>query len=190
MEKVEGKTLDYSDFITVKAKPGYSPKFVKNELLQYGVADRVQTSTDVLAKNMGKILQSYAILNMVSLFVSIVIATVVLFIVITIKTINSRKQIGVLKAIGVDKEVIMHAYGFQVILLSLMGIALGVILTLPLNVYMQYNPVVTIEWSASLYITPMDLVMNSVILFAVSLIAGYVPAYQIAREDIQSGMRA
>ncbi|WP_321506131.1 ABC transporter permease [uncultured Methanoregula sp.] len=190
MEQAEGKPLDYADFITVKAKPGYSPKFVKTELLQYGVADRVQTSTDVLAKNMGKILQSYAILNLVSLFVSIVITTVVLFIVITIKTINARKQIGVLKAIGVDKEVIMHTYGFQVIILSLMGIALGVIMTMILNKFMEYYPVVTVDWSASLYITPMDLVMNSVILFAVSIVAGYVPAYQVSREDIQSGMRA
>ena len=190
MEMAEGKPLDYADFVTVKTKPGYSPKFVKNELLQYGVADRVQTSTDVLAKNMGKILQSYAILNLVSLFVSIVITTVVLFIVITIKTINARKQIGVLKAIGVDKEVIMHTYGFQVIILSLLGIALGVIMTLILNKFMEYYPVVTVDWSASLYITPMDLVMNSLILFAVSIVAGYVPAYQVSREDIQSGMRA
>jgi len=190
MEQVEAKTLENAEYITVKAKPGYSEKFIKNELIQYGIPDRVQTSTDVLAKNMGRVLQSYAIINVVSMFVSVIITVVVLFIIITIKTINSRRQIGILKAIGVDKEVIMHNYGFQVIILAVLGIILGIILALLLNVYMTYNPIVTADWTTSLYMTPMDLVMNSLILFIAAIVAGYLPAYQVSREDIQSAMRA
>jgi len=190
MEQVVGKKLDEAEYITVKVKPGYSEKFVKDELQQYGVSQRVQTTSDVLSKNMGRSLQSFAIINMVSLVVSIIITTVVLFIVITIKTISSRKQIGILKAIGVDKEVIMHNYGFQVIILGILGIVLGILLTLVLATYMAYNPIVTPDWSATLYITPMDLFINSLILFVAAIVAGYVPAYQISREDIQTAMRA
>jgi len=190
MELVEGNTLDKADYITVKSKPGYSEKFIKDELQQYGVYQKVQTTSDLLAKSMGKALQSFAIINMVSMIVSIIITTVVLFIVITIKTINSRRQIGILKAIGVDKEVIMHNYGFQVIILAILGIILGIFLTLLLAVYMAYHPIVTPEWSASLYLTPMDLITNSLILFVAAIIAGYVPAYQVSREDIQTAMRA
>jgi len=192
MEQVEGKTLDKADLIKVKAKPGYSEQFIKNELLQYGVGvtGKVQTTSDLLSKSMGRALQTFAIINMVSLVVSIIITTVVLFIVITIKTISSRKQIGILKAIGVDKEVIMHNYGFQVIILGILGIILGIIITLILSVYMTYHPVVTPAWSATLYITPLDLLINSVILFIAAIVAGYVPAYQISREDIQTAMRA
>jgi putative ABC transport system permease protein len=192
MEMVEGKTLDKADYITVKAKPGYSEKFIKNELLAYGVGvnGQVQTMTDLLSKSIGKVLQSFAIINAVSLIVSVIITTVVLFIVITIKTLNSRKQIGILKAIGVDKQVIMHNYGFQVIILGILGIILGIIITLLLAAYMSVHPIVTPEWSAYLYITPWDLLTNSVILFCAAVIAGYVPAYQVSREEIQSAMRA
>jgi putative ABC transport system permease protein len=190
MEQVEGKPLDNADYITVKAKPGYSEKFIKDELQQYGVSQKVQTTSDLLSKSMGRALQSFAIINMVSLIVSIIITTVVLFIVITIKTINSRRQIGILKAIGVDKEVIMHNYGFQVIILAILGIILGVIITSLLALYMAVHPLVTPEWSATMYLTPMDLVTNSLILFAAAIIAGYVPAYQVSREDIQTAMRA
>jgi len=190
MEQVEGAPLDKADYITVKSKPGYSEKFIKDELQQYGVSQKVQTTSDLLSKSMGRALQSFAIINMVSLIVSVIITTVVLFIVITIKTINSRRQIGILKAIGVDKEVIMHNYGFQVIILAILGIILGIFLTLLLAVYMAYHPIVTPEWSASLYLTPMDLVTNSLILFVAAIIAGYVPAYQVSREDIQTAMRA
>ena len=189
MEQVEGKALDKAEYVTVKTKPGYSEKFIKDELQQYGVSQKVQTTADLLSKSMGRALQSFAIINAVSLFVGIIITTVVLFIVITIKTINSRRQIGILKAIGVDKEVIMHNYGFQVIILALLGISFGVILTSLLAVYMAYNPIVTPEWSATLYLTPTDLITNSLILFLASVVAGYVPAWQVSREDIQTAMR-
>jgi putative ABC transport system permease protein len=190
MELVEGKPLDYADSILVKAKPGYSEKYIKDELQQYGVSQKVQTTADLLSKSMGRALQSFAIINMVSLIVGIIITTVVLFIVITIKTLNSRRQIGILKAIGVDKEVIMHNYGFQVIIMAVMGISFGVIITSLLALYMAYHPVVTPEWSATLYLTPLDLVINSLILFLASVVAGYVPAWQVSREDIQTAMRA
>jgi len=192
MEQVEGKTLDKANYITVRAKPGYTEQFIKNELLAYGVGvnGNVQTMTDLLSKSVGKVLQSFAIINMVSLVVSVIITTVVLFIVITIKTLNSRKQIGILKAIGVDKEVIMHNYGFQVIILGILGIILGIIITLLLAAYMSVHPIVTPEWSAYLYITPWDILINSVILFCAAVVAGYVPAYQVSREDIQTAMRA
>ena len=60
--------------------------------------------------------------------VSLVIAIVVLFIVIMIKTLNSRRQIGVLKALGVEKSIIIHNYLFQVLLLTLAGAIAGVII--------------------------------------------------------------
>jgi putative ABC transport system permease protein len=190
MALVDPASADSADYITVKAKPGYSEKFIKNELEQYGVSQKVQTTADLLSKSMGRALQSFAIINMVSLIVGIIITTVVLFIVITIKTLNSRRQIGILKAIGVDKEVIMHNYGFQVIIMAVLGIIFGIILTLLIAVYMAAHPVVTPEWSATLYLTPMDLLTNSLILFLASVVAGYVPAYQVSREDIQTAMRA
>jgi putative ABC transport system permease protein len=190
MEQVLGQNpLDYADDITVKTAPGYSDDFVKDELTQYGVSDRVQTTNDLLGKSLGAAFQSFAIINDVSLIVSIIITTVVLFIVITIKTLNSRKQIGILKAIGVDKEVIMHSYGFQVMILAVLGIIFGIIVTSLLAVYMALHPIVTPAWSATLYLTPMDLFTNSLILFLAAIVAGYVPAYQVSREDIQSAMR-
>jgi putative ABC transport system permease protein len=190
MALADPNSIDNADYITVKAKPGYSETFIKNELIQYGVTPKVQTTADLLSKSMGRALQSFAIINLVSLIVSIIITTVVLFIVITIKTINSRKQIGILKAIGVDKEVIMHNYGFQVIILAILGIILGIFIAVLLALYMSIHPIVTPEWSATLFLTPMDLVMNSLILFLAALVAGYVPAYQVSREDIQTAMRA
>jgi putative ABC transport system permease protein len=190
MKEVTGSDLDRASYITVKIKQGYSDQFVKNELLQYGVMEKVQTSQDVLDKSLGRSLESFSIIGFISLIVSLVIAVVVLFIVIMIKTLNNRRQIGILKAIGVDRTVIMNSYGFQVIILSTAGILMGFAFTGLLVIYMTFNPMVTPMFSATPYVTLADLATNGLILFVASVIAGYLPAWKVARENIQDVMRA
>ncbi|MDD1666346.1 MAG: FtsX-like permease family protein [Methanomicrobiales archaeon] len=189
MKEVTGSDLDRASYITVKIKPGYSDQSVKTQLLQYGVMDKVQTSHDVLDKGLGRALASFSIIGFISLLVSLVIAVVVLFIVIMIKTLNNRRQIGILKAIGVDRTVIMNSYGFQVIILSIAGILMGFVFTGLLVLYMTVNPMVTPEFSATPYVTLADLATNGLILFVASVIAGYLPAWKVARENIQDVMR-
>lgn len=189
MQEVTGTALDKASYITVKVKPGYSDQFVKDELLQYGVMDKVQSSHEVLDKSLGRNLASFSIIGFISLLVSLVIAVVVLFIVIMIKTLNNRRQIGILKAIGVDRTVIMNSYGFQVIILSVTGILMGFAFTGLLVFYMTIYPMVTPTFSATPYVTFTDLAANGLILFIASVIAGYLPAWKVARENIQDVMR-
>jgi putative ABC transport system permease protein len=190
MQTVVGECLNYAHYITVRVKSGYSDSFVKNELLQYGVREKVQTTDDLLDKGIGRALASFSIIGFISMIVSLVIAVVVLFIVIMIKTLSNRKQIGILKAIGVEKSVIMHSYGFQVILLSIAGILVGFLFTGLIVVYMTYNPMVTPEFLATPYVTALDLVFNGIILFTASVISGYFPAWKVSRENIRQVIRA
>ena len=67
--------------------------------------------------------RSFAIINLISTAVSLVIATVVIFIVVFINTVNRRRQIGILKAIGIDKGLIVNSYVLQVVFMSVVGIA-------------------------------------------------------------------
>ncbi|MDD1679509.1 MAG: FtsX-like permease family protein [Methanomicrobiales archaeon] len=189
MEEVVGEPLNYAPYITVKVKPGYTESFVQNELLQYGLREKVETTEELLNKGIGRALASFSIIGLISMLVSLVIAVVVIFIVIMIKTLNNRKQIGILKAIGVEKSVIMHSYGFQVIILSIAGILVGFLFTGLIVVYMTYYPMVTPEFSATPYVTPFDLAFNGVVLFVASVIAGYLPAWKVARENIQHAIR-
>jgi putative ABC transport system permease protein len=55
---------------------------------------------------------------------------------------------------------------------------------------MSIHPIVTPEWSATMYLTPLDMLVNSLILFGAAVVAGYVPAWRVAGEDIQKTMRA
>ena len=190
MQDVVGEPLNYAPYITVRVKPGYSESFVKNEILQYGVREQVQTTDDLLDKDIGRAMASFSIIGFVSLIVSLVIAVVVLFIVVMVKTLNNRRQIGILKAIGVEQSVIMNSYGFQVVLLSIAGILVGFLFTGLIVLYMTYCPMVTPSFSATPYVTPLDLAINGIILFLASVIAGYLPAWKVSRENIRQVIRA
>ncbi len=190
MQDVLGEPLDYAPYITVRVKPGYSESFVKNEILQYGVREQVQTTDDLLDKEIGRVMASFSIIGFISLIVSLVIAVVVLFIVVMVKTLNNRRQIGILKAIGVEQSVIMNSYGFQVVLLSIAGILVGFLFTGIIVLYMTYYPMVTPEFSATPYVTALDLAVNGIILFLASVVAGYLPAWKVSRENIRHVLRA
>ena len=75
------------------------------------------------------------------------------------------------------------------VILAIVGF-LGILLTSLLTLYMSVNTVVTPEWSAYIYLTPMDIVTNSLILFGAAIVAGYIPSWRIAQEDIQKSMRS
>lgn len=115
---------------------------MKTQIYRFGIREKVQTWQDILEEAMGRAVQNFAMLNSITIVVSLIIAIVVLFIVIMIKTLNSRRQIGVLKALGVEKSIIIHNYVFQVLILTTLGIIVGTtlvesmvaILTVPISV--------------------------------------------------------
>ncbi|NYT17529.1 MAG: ABC transporter permease [Methanomicrobiales archaeon] len=190
MELVEGRELDQATSVLVKTDPGADENAVKKTLLRYGVQEDVQTWLDFLGNAYRNAVESYAILNNITIVVSLVIAAVVLFVVIMIKTLNSRRQIGILLAIGIKKDIIVNSYLFQVLILAILGIIFGILVVLGLTAYFTAFPIEFPEGSISPYIVPADIGINALYLFLASALAGYIPAWRIANKEILESMRA
>jgi putative ABC transport system permease protein len=190
MELVEGRELDQATTVLVKTDPGADENAVKKTLLRYGVQEDVQTWLDFLGNAYRNAVESYAILNNITIVVSLVIAAVVLFVVIMIKTLNSRRQIGILLAIGIRREIIINSYLFQVLILAILGIIFGILVVLGLTAYFTAFPIEFPEGSISPYIVPADIGINALYLFGASALAGYIPAWRIANKEILESMRA
>lgn len=190
MELVEGRKLDEATSVLVKTDPGTDEDAVKKTLLRYAVQEDVQTWLDFLGNAYRNAVESYAILNTITIIVSLVIAAVVLFVVMMIKTLNSRRQIGILLAIGIRKGIIVNSYLFQVLILASLGIIFGILVVLGLTAYFTAFPIEFPEGNISPYIVPADIATNALYLFAASAIAGYIPAWRIARREILQSMRA
>jgi len=190
MESVLGHPIDDSTGLIIKTTPDLPESQVKQTILRFGVQEKVKTWQDLLEEAFGRAIQSFSIINSVTVIVSLVIAIVVLFIVIMIKTLNSRRQIGVLKAIGVEKSIIINNYLFQVLLLTTAGTIVGIGIVEGMVGLLTLYPIKFPDGDVTPYVTTMDLVTNTILLFIAAAIAGYIPAWRVASEDIMTAMRA
>ena len=63
--------------------------------------------------------------NFIGTAASLIITIVVIFIVISINTVYRRKQIGILKAIGIERPIIIRSYLFQALVIFAIGTFIG-----------------------------------------------------------------
>ena len=189
LESIRGQKVDEATEVLVRTVPGEDAEEVKLTLTGMGIQEQIKTWHDLLGKAFAQVVQSYGVINSISTIVSIVIAIVVIFIVIMIKTLNNKRQIGILKAIGIHRTTITYSYVFQVIILAVMGIIFGLCILVALDRYFSVYPIVFPDGDIRPAFTLADIVSNAVLLFISSAIAGLIPAWLIAREEILDAMR-
>lgn len=190
LESVFGRKVDYATDVIIKTDPDSYEPDVKTQIYRFGIREKVQTWQDILEEAMGRAVQNFAMLNSITIVVSLIIAIVVLFIVIMIKTLNSRRQIGVLKALGVEKSIIIHNYVFQVLILTTLGIIVGTTLVESMVAILTVYPFQFPDGEVTPVVASSDLINNTIMLYIASFIAGYIPAWRVASEDILTAMRS
>jgi len=169
---------DVANQVLVRTTTTGNENAMRLVLMEYGVQEQIWTWEDKSADFLKSIVGSFDIINLVSTLVSLVIAVVVIFIVIFISIVYRRRQIGILQAIGIDRRIIIKSYIFQ-----------GCILLLLLLQYLAANPLVFPGGPVS-PLPETGLIIRSIAgLFAVSLIAGFVPSWLTTREEILSAIR-
>ncbi|OPX74582.1 MAG: FtsX-like permease family protein [Methanoregulaceae archaeon PtaU1.Bin059] len=162
---------------------------MRNTLLSFGVQEKIWTWQEKSANFLNQIIGSFNIINFIGTAVSLVIAIVVIFIVIFINTVYRRKQIGILKAIGIDRSIIIKSYLFQALFIFAIGTLMGGVFLLLILQLLAANPIVFPGGPVAPVVDLPLIVRSTMSLFIVSLIAGYVPAWITTREDILSAIR-
>lgn len=180
---------DQASVILVKTATGGGEEDYKRELLSYGIQEKIQTFQEKAGGFIDQAVQSFNIINTISTFVSLVIAVVVIFIVIFINTVNRRRQIGILKAIGINQQIIINSYLLQVLFITAVGALAGIALTAGVTIYLTAHPLAFPGGPVFPVVETPTVLRSIASLFAVSVVAGYIPAWQIAREDILSAIR-
>lgn len=190
LESVLGEKVDESTEVLVKADRGADVDKVKTALLEAGVQEEVKTWREAITTTVEESIKTFDVIISISTFVSLVIAVVVIFIVITIKAMNQRRQIAILKAIGIHPSTIVRSYLLQVFAICGLGTLLGLVMVGLLGAWFTANPLVFPDGVVVPKFEAAALVENTVWLFAASMAAGFVPAWRITRENIISAMRA
>ena len=188
MERVLG-VKDKGTQILVKAIRNGKEKEYKNTLMEYGIQERIKTYQDKNQDILNQVVTSFNMINGISTAVSLIIAIVIIFIVIFINTVNKRRQIGILKAIGIDKRVIVYSYIFQVLVLATCGSIFGIILASGLIFYLTVDPLIFPGCAVYPVVEPLPIIRSILSIYIVSLISGFVPSYRIANEPILDAIR-
>ncbi len=129
--------------------------------------------------------RTFSILGTVIGAIGIMVASITLFIVIFINAISREKYIGILKAIGIEDNIIKYSYLFQSFFYSLLGSLIGLfILYIILVPYFNENPIDFPFSDGILDVTAQGTIVRIIILFISSMLAGYIPSKIILRKNI------
>jgi putative ABC transport system permease protein len=182
-------TGDTATEILVRGTSSDDAARLKYALMEYGVEEKVKTWDEKGKGILGDAITSFTLIRNIMTVVSLIIASVVVFIVTYINIINRRKQIAILKAIGIRRQIIVGSYLIQVFFLSICGIAAGILLLQGISAFLS---VFRIRFPMG-YLTPeidtATLATSVVLLCIVAVISGYIPARQVTNEEILDAMR-
>jgi len=180
---------DQASVILVKTEVNGREAEYQRELLTYGIQEKVRTYQEKAGGFVDQAIQSFNIINAISTLVSLIIAVVVIFIVIFINTVNRRRQIGILKAIGIDQQIIVNSYVLQVLFITAVVALAGMALDAGVTTYLPAYPLVFPGGPVYPVVETANILQSIASLFAVSVVAGYIPAWRIGREDILTAIR-
>lgn len=183
------KTSDIATEILVKGKSAEDAPDLKYTIMGFGVEEKVKTWSEKSQGILGDAIESLNLINTIMKVVALVVASVVIFIVTYINIINRKKQIGILKAIGIRKQIIEGSYLLQVLFQCACGAVVGILM---LNGIVFALTINQIRFPMGYLVPVIDyssVAFSIVLLSLVSLISAFIPARQVAGEEILDAMR-
>jgi putative ABC transport system permease protein len=174
------------DEFAIKLAPDTPLETVRARILSYGIGALalVQTSEEAIGEFIDEIKDTFSILGNIIGSISVIVASITIFIIIFITAITRQKYIGILKGIGISRLTIELSYVFLSVFYSVLGIAGGLlILYLVLIPYFDANPIdFPFSWGV-LSVTEIGVALRSMILVVTTIIAGYIPAQLIVKRN-------
>jgi len=104
---------------------------------------------------------------------------------IYVNAINKRRQIGILKAIGIKENIVIISYILQALFYAISGIVLGsIIMFYFVEPYFIHHPLMFPIGDITLTIKEFQVTQGVFGLLVAAFIAGLIPAWRAARENI------
>jgi len=117
--------------------------------------------------------------------IGLIVAAVTIFILIFVNVTYKRRQIGILKAIGIQERIIVYSYVLQALFYACSGVVLGALIVFfALVPWFNAHPLDLPIGAISLALNRQRFAANALMLVGAALVAGAIPSWQGARENI------
>lgn len=134
---------------------------------------------------MKSVSSSFTSIDVLMTTVGVIIAAITIFIVIYVDIINRRKQIGILRAIGIGPNILISYYIILALVYATLGILLGSFIFYAVLVpYFQVHPFVLPITDAVLNLKWTEYIIRLEIVTWVAVVSGLVPAAIVTRSKM------
>lgn len=181
-----GRTDGNVDEIAVKLYDTKDGPSVVAQLKEAGFGEyaKIQTFEEALPKFITDIRDTFAILGNLIGGVGLAVASITIFIVIFVNAITRRRYIGILKGIGINSVAIEFSYILQALFYSVVGMAIGLVIVFAvLQPYLTAHPINFPFSDGILVATFSSTALRVIVLFVATLIAGYIPARIVVKQN-------
>lgn len=184
--RIFGRIDRNADQIVIRVEKTGQEADVKTAMTANGLDSyaKLQTYDEGKPKFITDIKNTFNILGTFIGSIGIIVASITIFIIIFINALSRRRHIGILKGIGIERRAIEIAYVLQAAFYALSGSLIGAVITYSLLIpYFDANPIQFPFSDGILVAEPVGTFVRFVVLFVVTLIAGFVPAWLIAKQN-------
>jgi putative ABC transport system permease protein len=185
IEDVFGLDGSKATSVVIRIKNTADSAKVKEKIIGAGVNEPVFTSDEKSDTILRQAMQSIDMINVVSNYVSLIVGAALILIIIYINVLNRKKEIGILKAVGITPRSIVLSYAFISMFYVSMGILAGLVLYFALMYYFTVSPVTFYETITIIPEIQGGLIIQSIFtMLIMSVIAGILPAWRVSKESI------
>ncbi|MBA7599192.1 hypothetical protein ES703_06219 [subsurface metagenome] len=171
--------------VVIRVKDTADSAKVKEKIIGAGVNEPVFTSDEKSDAVLRQAMQSIDMINVVSKYVSLIVGAALILIIIYINVLHRKKEIGILKAVGITPRSIVLSYAFISMFYVSMGILAGLVLYFALMYYFTVSPVTFYETITIIPEIQGGLIIQSIFtMLGMSVIAGILPAWRVSKESI------
>ena len=183
MESVVGLENKASQILVKTRDNGNEDRYIK-QFLEMGIKEEIKPWT-VYAGMVKNITNSFNMISMMISAIGLFVAVITIFIIVYTSTVSKRRQIGILRAVGIEESIIIQSYIFQAIFIVISGIFIGlIIIFFALKPWFIEHPLKFPIGLASLMILPERVSMNAISLIIAALAAGFIPSWLAVRKTI------
>jgi putative ABC transport system permease protein len=175
---------DRASQILIKADDSANQSQLVADLDSLGISGQVRTWQDY-GGAAGGVVSSFDVIASLISAIGLVVAAIIMFIVIYINAMSKKRQIGILRAIGVNRLAIYISYLCQALFYAVLGIIIGGLLFgYVLQPYFAAHPLDLSIGQVSLAID-LSTIRNAVVgIILAAIFAGIIPVINITRHSI------
>jgi putative ABC transport system permease protein len=149
----------------------------------------MQINADILtwedkSSRWSSVVDSFGIIGNISFFIGLLISAISIYVILYINILNKKTQIGIIKAIGIKSRVIALSYVILSFFLGVVGSITGVLLTLSMIKYFEFNPIKTGIGNLVPQVTLSIFLLVSFAIILASIISGYIVSKKITKQNI------